>query len=47
MTPLNTKVLLQLGMTVVAAITNEVLEHHRAAKRDAQRPMEKRHDRPS
>lgn len=47
MTPIYVKVVLELAVTVITAITNEVLEARRAAKRDARSHQEKRHDRPS
>ena len=47
MTSIYAKVLLELAVTVITSITNEVMEHRRTAKRDARSPLEKSHDRPS
>jgi hypothetical protein len=41
------KVAIDLAITVVAAITSEVLAARKAAKRDASSRMEIRNDRPS
>jgi hypothetical protein len=41
------KVAIDLAITVVAAITSEVLAARKAAKRDASSHMEERNDRPS
>ena len=41
------KVAIDLAITVVAAITSEVLAARKAAKRDASSHGEKRNDRPS
>jgi len=47
MNPLNAKAVLELAVTVIATITNEVLAARKAAKRDAGSHMEDRNDRPS
>ena len=41
------KAAIDLAVTVVAAITSEVLAARKAAKRDASSHMEERNDRPS
>ena len=47
MNPINAKAVLELAVTVIATITNEVLAARKAAKRDADSAMEERNDRPS
>lgn len=47
MNPINAKALLDLAVTVITAITNEVLARRSAARRDANAAMEERNDRPS
>jgi len=47
MTPIYAKALLELAVSMITAITNEVMETRRIAKRDARSHLEKSHDRPS
>ena len=49
MNPINAKAVLELAVTVIATITNEVLAARKAAKRLIVSPvtMEERNDRPS
>ena len=47
MIPFNTKAVLELAGTLIAAITSGVLANRQAAKRGTRRNVEDRHDRPS
>ena len=47
MIPINAKAVLELAVTVIAAITSEVLAKRSAIQRDASNGKEERNDRPS
>ena len=47
MISINARAVLELAVTVIATITNEVLAARKAAKRDASSHMEDRNVRPS